>query len=186
MNVVDVVVLAIIAISALLSLRVGLIRELFALGSLLIGIAGAAVLSRTYGNQIPDLLGNSVATQVAFFAVCFLGVYLLVGLIGRLIARTLRVMRLGAFDHLLGLVFGAVRGALIAFLLLALLVFILPQDHALLRGSHAYDYARGPLRSFAELLPDRAREVLRQRPKLDRLLPSRGDGGEDRPRGIPL
>lgn len=188
MNVVDVVVLVIVGISALLSLRVGLIREVFALGSLLGGLAGAAVLSRTFGNQIPDLLGNSVATQVAFFVICFLAVYILVSLIGRAIAKTIRVFHLGAIDHLLGLAFGALRGALIAFLLMVLLVFILSKDHSLLTESRAYAYSQGPLKAFAELLPDKAREFLRQPPKLEDLMPHRGDSGGERSgrRGIPL
>ena len=75
MNALDILLLAIIAVSGLLSIRVGLIREAFALGALLIGLLAAVVLGRVYGPRIPDVVGNPVATQVLFFLASF--VYIL-------------------------------------------------------------------------------------------------------------
>ena len=72
MNVLDIVVLVLVGISGIMSFRVGLIREVFALGALLIGLLAAVVLGRAYGSRIPDLVGAEWATQVLFFFVCFL------------------------------------------------------------------------------------------------------------------
>ncbi|MCK4306025.1 MAG: CvpA family protein, partial [Candidatus Eisenbacteria sp.] len=72
MNELDVVILVIVGISGLMSFRVGLIREVFALGALLIGLLGAVVIGRTYASQIPDFMGCAWATEILFFFICFL------------------------------------------------------------------------------------------------------------------
>lgn len=183
MNLLDIIALAIICISALVSLRVGFLREMFALASLLLGLLGAVILGRIYGDRIPNVLGDRAATQVAFFIVSFLIVYLIVGLLGGVAARASRTLKLGALDHLLGFAFGIVRGALLCFLLIVLLALILPANSRLLSRSRAYAYAQGPMRVFASLLPDAAASALDDRPPVSHPGQSRET---HRPRGLPI
>jgi membrane protein required for colicin V production len=185
MNLLDVVVLALIGISGLMSLRVGLIREVFALGALLLGLFGAVVLGRGYAASIPDFLGNRVATQLVFFLASFLIIYLLISLLGSVFGRLLSAMHLRSVDRLLGFLFGAVRGAILAFLVMLGLVFILPDDHSLLVGSRAYALAEKPMRVFSELLPEQARKALQEKPTLKEIL-RRGDSRKDSGKKGPL
>jgi membrane protein required for colicin V production len=183
MNLVDLIAVAIIGISALLSLRVGLLREMFALGSLLLGLVGAIILGRAYAHRVPDYLGSRAATQVAFFVISFLGVYIVVGLIGGIVSRATRAVKLGFVDHMLGFMFGAVRGMLLCFLLIVLLTLILPSDSTLLAHSQAYALAQGPMRVFASWLPAAAGAALADRPAAAK--PIREERGGPR-RGTPI
>jgi membrane protein required for colicin V production len=177
MNGLDIVLLAVIAASGIMSFRVGLIREAFSLGALLIGLLAGVVLGRTYGAAIPDVLGNAVATQVVFFLVCFLVVYLIVTLIGSAIARLVKNLHLHWADHLLGLAFGMLRGIIVVLFLLAGLILVmptlLPKHPDVLTGSAVFRAADVPLRVLAQVLPEKAAEALRERHELYRDLRAR-------------
>ncbi len=185
MNGLDIVLLAIIGVSGIMSVRVGLIREAFALGALLIGLLAAVVLGRSYAGSIPDVVGNPAATQVMFFLVSFLVVYLLVTLIGSMIARLVKNLHLGWADHLLGLAFGLLRGAIVALLLMTGLILVLPtllpKHPEILTKSAIYRASGGPLRVFAQVLPEKAAEALRERDVLYRQLQTR-EGSRDEQR----
>jgi membrane protein required for colicin V production len=163
MNAIDIVALAIIGISGVMSFRVGLIREVFALGALLIGLLGAIVLTRAAADYLPVFFESPAVTEVLCFLALFLIVYLVVSLVGSMIARAIRSIRLGWLDHLLGFVFGAARGAIVVLLLIIGLTYVLPERHPLLMESHARAAAGPTIELFAELLPERAGALLRER-----------------------
>jgi membrane protein required for colicin V production len=185
MNGLDILLLAVIGASGVMSFRVGLIREAFALGALLIGLLAGVVLGRAYAAAVPDVVGNPAATQVLFFLACFLIVYILVTLIGSLIARLVKSLRLGWADHLLGLTFGLLRGTIVTLLLLAGLILVLPdllpRHPEILTGSAVFRVAGDPLRVFAQVLPEKAAEALRERHELYRDLRTR-EGKEEQER----
>jgi len=184
-NGLDIVLLAIIATSGIMSFRVGLIREAFALGALLIGLLAAVIVGRSLGSSIPNVLGNQVASQVVFFLVCFLVTYVIVTLIGSAIARLIKNLNLHWADHLLGLAFGLLRGAILVLLLLAGLTLVmptlLPKHPDVLNGSAVFRAADGPLQVVAEILPEKAGEALRERQELYRGLRER-EGSREEPR----
>ena len=163
MNALDIVLLGLVVISGLLSLRLGLVREVFALGALLIGIFGAILLARAFAPLLPVLFGSAAVTQIIFFLVCFLVLHVFISLIGAGISRFLRSAKLGAVDHLFGFLFGLARGTVLAILLIVGLTFVLPAKHSLFAGSHGCAWADTPVRIFAELLPEKAGEFLRAR-----------------------
>jgi membrane protein required for colicin V production len=163
MNALDIIALAIIGISGLMSFRVGLIREVFALGALLIGLFGAFVLTRALAPQLPVFFDSAAVTEVLCFVVLFIAVYLVVSLVGSMIARAIRAIRLGWLDHLLGFVFGCVRGIIVVILLIIGLTLVLPERHPFLVESHARAFAGPSIELFADLLPERAGELLRER-----------------------
>ncbi len=163
MNALDILLLALIGISGVMSFRVGLLREVFALGALLIGILAGVVLSRAFAVTLPDLFGSRAVSQVVLFLVVFLVVYVIVSLIGGMIARAARSIHLGWADRLLGFLFGSLRGAILGMLLIIGLAIVLPAKHPLLAGSRGCALADQPIRIFSDLLPDRAREYLQER-----------------------
>jgi membrane protein required for colicin V production len=163
MNALDIVLLGLVVISGLLSLRLGLVREVFALGALLIGIFGAILLARAFAPVLPMLFGSAAVTQIIFFLICFLVLHVFVSLIGAVISRFLRAAKMGAVDHLLGFLFGLARGTVLAILLIVGLTFVLPAKHSLFAGSRGCSWADTPVRIFAELLPEKAGDFLRAR-----------------------
>ena len=163
MNLLDIGLLAIVFISGLMSFRVGLIREIFALGALLVGIFVAIILTRALAPVLPDLLGSTVVTQIAFFLAVFLAVHILISLVGTFTSKLVKAGHLGWADRLLGFAFGCLRGAIVAVMIIIGLTFVLPENHALLMESHAVRLAAKPIEVFAGLLPDDARIELQKR-----------------------
>ena len=113
MNLVDVVVLAILALSALAGLSRGLVREVLGLAAW----AGAGFVAFRYG---PDLLpvahgyiADSSFAQAATYIVAFVAALTVFSIAASVLGRLARAPGLGGLDRSLGLVFGLARGALI-------------------------------------------------------------------------
>jgi membrane protein required for colicin V production len=110
----DYVVFAIVGLSVLLAAFRGVVRELAALA----GWAAALILSGMFAQQLAQWLPGSLSHMlraVIAYLVIFLGVLLLSGVIGLLLAKLLRAAGLGFTDRAVGAVFGLVRGAVIVF-----------------------------------------------------------------------
>ena len=113
MNLVDVVVLAILALSALAGLSRGLVREVLGLAAWV----GAGYVAFRYG---PDLLpvahgyiADSSFAQAATYIVAFVAALTVFAIAASVLGRLARAPGLGGLDRSLGLVFGLARGALI-------------------------------------------------------------------------
>jgi membrane protein required for colicin V production len=113
MTLFDYTVLAILALSVLIGIARGFVREVFALA----GWIAAAAVAILFGAQAATLLPASFSTPVVrttiACVVLFLGVLILSGVTGAITARLLRAAGLGMADRTLGAMFGVARGALI-------------------------------------------------------------------------
>ena len=110
----DYAVLAIVGLSVLLAVLRGVVREIAALA----GWAAALILSGMFAQELaqwlPIALSAVLKVVIAYLAI-FLGVLLVSGLSGLLLARLFRAAGLGFADRAVGALFGLVRGALIVF-----------------------------------------------------------------------
>jgi membrane protein required for colicin V production len=110
----DYAVFAIVGLSLLLAVFRGVVREIAALA----GWAAALILSGLFAQQLAQWLPPALSPMlraVIAYLVIFLGVLLLSGLAGVLLAKLFRVAGLGLTDRAVGALFGLVRGALIVF-----------------------------------------------------------------------
>jgi membrane protein required for colicin V production len=115
----DYVVIAVVALSLLLAVYRGAVREIASLA----GWAAALVLSGLYAQQLAQWLPLSwspMLKAVVAYLVIFLGVLLASGLAGMLLAKLFRVAGLGFTDRAAGALFGLVRGVLIVFVVVML------------------------------------------------------------------
>ena len=129
MNWVDYAILGIIGLSALISLVRGFVRETV---SLLIWV-GAFVIAWTYFREMAAYLSGWIETPSLQLGVAFvlllLVVLILGGLVGFLIGQLVDKTGLSGTDRLLGMVFGAARGAvLVSILVLLAGLTPFPQD----------------------------------------------------------
>jgi len=128
-NLIDLLVLAIVAVSALLGLSRGLVREMLGLGSWLLAGYGAFVFGPQVVPAARSLIGNQdLADPVAYIGT-FLLLLIVLSLVANVIGRLVRVSALGGLDRTLGLVFGIVRGAVILIAAYIPLGLMLPADH---------------------------------------------------------
>lgn len=131
MNAIDLILLLVIAASALL----GLMRGFIGVVASLLAWIGATWCAFRYGGHLAFLLsadGQPGATGLlAGYALAFFGVLVAVSLVGWVMRKLLHSVGLSGVDRLLGLVLGLARGALVACVLVLLMAFsTLPQEPA--------------------------------------------------------
>lgn len=116
MNFVDIVVLAVVALSTLLALGRGFVKEVLSV----LGWVGAAIVTflvffyvpqvRAFAHkQIAEEVFADIAAAVAIFTVSLL----LLGMVNHYISSRVQGSALGPLDRSLGLVFGLVRGVVL-------------------------------------------------------------------------
>ena len=128
MNLVDLCVLAVIAVSALLGLSRGMVRELLGLASWTAAGYGAWI----YGPELMPLtrraIGNPDLADPSAYVIAFVGLLIVFSLISNLIGRLVSLSALGGLDRTLGLVFGLLRGALLLIIAYIPLAQALPPE----------------------------------------------------------
>ena len=110
----DYVVIAVLGLSVLLAVFRGVVREITALA----GWAAALILSGLFAPDLAQWLPGSLSHMlraIIAYLVIFLGVLLLSGVIGLLLAKLFRAAGLGLADRAVGALFGLARGAVIVF-----------------------------------------------------------------------
>ena len=148
---IDFVLLGIIAISALLSLWRGFVKEALSLLSWIVALWVAVVFFQDLANWLARWIETPSMRDVLGFALLFIATVLIGGLVGYLAGQLVAKTGLSATDRALGMVFGIARGILIVAVMVMLAgLTSLPQDpwwqESLLMG-HFQDMAVW-LRSF--------------------------------------
>lgn len=118
---VDWVIIAIVAISTLISLKRGFVKEAL---SLVIWVA-AFVIARTFHPHLQTLLADTIETEsvrlIAAFGILFIGTLIVGALVSNLVAALVRMTGLTATDRVLGMFFGMARGLVVVVVAVALL-----------------------------------------------------------------
>lgn len=160
MEVIDLVLLVVLAASALL----GAVRGFVGAIASLVAWFGAGWFAFRYGAELALWFsddGHPGATELlGAYVVSFIAVLVLVGLVGWGMRKLVHSVGLSGVDRILGLVLGLVRGALVACMLVLLMAFSsLPQDPAWAR-SHAVPVLLPGAQWIARWLPDWAAQEL--------------------------
>jgi len=179
---VDVVALVLLVAFGVAGLLKGAIRFIVGLASVVVGIIlagtfgdslGAASWPLIAGLEDPDRVGVLVGCGVLFGATLIVG-----GLVARMLRKAAEETDLGGIDRLLGLLFGALRGLLLAELLVTVLMFVLaimPDSNALradLEGSYSLEATRLTGELCRQWFPDPMAEWLTDTLELPRPEPA--------------
>jgi membrane protein required for colicin V production len=129
MTAVDWVVVIILACAVLGGLVQGFFRSVCGLLGLVLGLVVAAW---NYGKVaaffLPLVRVSAIADTIAFLLIAIV-VMALIGLIGNLLAKALRLLGLGWLDGLAGAVFGFFQGVLLVVIGILVVVAFFPQAH---------------------------------------------------------
>ena len=117
---VDYAIIGIIALSALIGLLRGFVREALSLAAWVAAIWVAVEFSGRLAAVLTHYISVPSLRLMAAFAALFLGILILIGIINFLIVRLLAKTGLGGTDQMLGIVFGIARGVVIITLLILL------------------------------------------------------------------
>lgn len=117
---IDWVIITLIAVSTLISLKRGFVREALSM----VAWVGAFVIARTFHPQMQSLLIDTVETPmvrlVAAFAILFFATLIIGAIINNMVGHLIHATGLTATDRVLGMAFGLLRGLVIVVVAIAL------------------------------------------------------------------
>jgi membrane protein required for colicin V production len=114
---VDWVFLALVVLSALVGLWRGLVFELMSLAGWVVAYFLAHWLSPQLAPHIPVGVAGSALNASATFLITFVSVLIAWALLARLVRMLVRATPLSIVDRLLGMLFGGLRGLMVALML---------------------------------------------------------------------
>ncbi|MEJ2416810.1 MAG: CvpA family protein [Exilibacterium sp.] len=128
MNWADWTIVAILAVSSLISLKRGFVREALSLANW--GIA--FVVAMTFREALAQLLAHYIDTpsvrEMLAFAILFAATLIVGAMVNHLISEVVRMTGLSGTDRLFGMIFGMARGVIVVLAIILLLPPLVPID----------------------------------------------------------
>ena len=121
MNGLDIGIIVIIAISAIIGLKTGIIKAVLSLAGVVIGVILAGRYSASLAGQLTFITSEEIAKIVAF-AIILIGVMIAAVVLASVLKWVASAMMLGWVNRLGGAIFGFVLGAIFCGALLAIWV----------------------------------------------------------------
>lgn len=114
----DIVILLPLLIGLVRGLMKGLITELIAIAAVVLGFVGAKLWGDVFSEWIVEQFAwqQPICDAVAY-ALLFVGIALVLNIVGRLISKLLKAIHLGFVNRLLGGLFGATKWAIVVVVL---------------------------------------------------------------------
>lgn len=157
----DYVIILIVAVSALISLLRGFLREMVSLITWIVGFWVALRFAHQAGNVFSIIHNPSIRLLVGF-VVLFVIILIIGALISWLVGKVVKRTGVSASDRVLGLIFGLVRGVVIVAVLVILARFISMPKDPWWHQSRLIPYAESVTGWMRGVLPERvSNEMMR-------------------------
>ena len=167
----DLIVVAVIVVSAVMSLGRGLIREAFSVVSFIIGGLAAYFALVLLEKPLKGLISpneESIVPAAILVVIGFLGAYSLAAFAGGRLSKLIHTSpEIGVVDRLAGAAFGVARGVLAAVLFILLMQQVIPENATPqeIAKSRSYPYLSGAatwIRSTVPGFVKSATDVIRE------------------------
>ena len=109
----DYAVLGVCAVSVVLGIWRGLVREVISILGWVIAFLAANLFAGPLGGAMPQSIPSPELRVAAAYVVIFLGSLIVTSLLGLLLSKIMHAVGLGGLDRLLGALFGVARSLLI-------------------------------------------------------------------------
>jgi membrane protein required for colicin V production len=159
MNLVDIVILFLLVLSAILGFRTGLIQSFFSLAGLIAGIAVASWHYKRFANELAPMVHSKALADAIWFCLIAIAVMLVAGVLGMLVKGLVHGIGLGWLDKLLGLIFGLLRGAVLATLCIVILAAFY-SNTLWLADAQLSRYFLGSAQLTTRMTPDELKEKI--------------------------
>jgi len=168
--IVDILVLAVLLISALIAFLRGFIREILTITGVVGGLAAAyfggpvlapfmrgwlGVEGGVEPKELFGILPYDIVAQVLSYGAIFIIVVVLLSILSHFLAETAKSIGLGAVDRTFGFIFGLLRGVVLLGLLYLPVHFFIDDDskEAWFASSKTHFYLEKTSAAFAEFIP---------------------------------
>ena len=129
MTIFDIAVLIIVAVSVLLSIVRGIVREALSLAGWVISYMTAKIFDKDFATVLPSSITDESLRIIISFIAVFLATLILMSMVTMLVSALIRTVGLGTADRFFGALFGLARGLLVVLLLvLSAGLTALPQE----------------------------------------------------------
>ncbi len=165
LNNLDIIILIVIAISALIALSRGLMKEVLSIVGWVLGVAAIIYLLPVLTPFAKMYIENGWLAGIVtslFVLILFLVCWTL--FTGKLVGKV-RGSKLSGLDRMLGLFFGIARAFLLIILFYILVSWMIPEDKQseTLRGSKYFQIAGSFAKPIEELIPESTLELIREK-----------------------
>lgn len=113
MTIFDYLVLFVLVTSVLISMMRGLVKEMLSLVSWVVAFILANAYGATVAKFLPEVVPGEAIRLLLAFVVVFIGVRILMGLLGMTVDALVKVTGMSLADRTLGSLFGLARGLVI-------------------------------------------------------------------------
>lgn len=120
MNWLDIAIIAVISVSALISLKRGFVKELLSLITWVVAVVIARVYAYDFSHYLTDYANDGKAALVLAFFVLFIGTLIAGSVVNFVVGQFVHAVGLTVMDRLLGTAFGLVRGAVVIVVVIGL------------------------------------------------------------------
>jgi membrane protein required for colicin V production len=158
MNSFDWLLIALLAYSTITAFMRGLVRELFTLSGLVVGILLASWYHSWLAQRLGSVIHAPAADVVAFLAIA-IGVMVISAILGKMLQSTANAIGLGFFDRMGGAGFGLARGTLLGVAILMAAAAFVPQS-AWVRNSQLAPYFLAGAHAVSFVVPRDLRQQI--------------------------
>lgn len=118
-NIIDIIILVPLLYGFARGLWRGFVSEVVATGALAVGIVCAKIFAKPLAEWLTTQVTWSMSTcELVAYAVIFVAATMLLSMVGWMLSKLMKAIKLGWLNHLLGGVFGTLKWALILSLLI--------------------------------------------------------------------
>jgi len=132
MNILDFVILFMVFIYSFYGFFRGSIRGIFSIISLVLGLLLAVRFYPLSAQHLSAVANDLMLRNLIGFIFIFIGVSLVLTVIGIIVRRVFTLCKLGTFDRVLGALLGLFKGIFMGTALVFGLIFFLPSNHSVL------------------------------------------------------
>ena len=112
-NIVDYIVIAVLAVSGYMATKRGFWRELLGLGGWVVAFVAAGYFRPVFVDRFGDSIGNDAAADVLGFIVPFALTAIVCKIVSNIMVPSHERISIGSVDQFFGFLFGVVRGAVL-------------------------------------------------------------------------
>ncbi|MDR1056153.1 MAG: CvpA family protein [Prevotellaceae bacterium] len=151
MSVFDIIVIILLAISAVSGFHKGLIMQIFGILAIFLGVFCAFKFSGFAASLIGKFIDvNTVTLSVIAFIITVLAVWIGVILLGRLLDTMFKMVAMGLFNRLFGSVFALIKTIFIIGIIVYALNYLNLSDESFIKKDFAKSKIYGPMERLTE------------------------------------